>query len=655
MNFYTDCDNKRLPTVSDVFLSKKDTRHTTSMSAVCFQKQHIPDPFSLISFEKFIVNGTIMLLLILFLPVLLHAQNDTNAWIVGNVVFVGNKTFTRSKLLGQIELGPSGLFRKVAYSFSQLLSDIQQLETFYRNRGFLGVEISIKEITRDSSSARVYITLGIDEGNRVTIDTVLYEGNTVLSDSRLHAMIPLKQGMPLDSAKYAQTQTLIQDSLAARGYLFAQVQRSFTLDSTQRYATVIYTIQPGPIVVAGGLEIIGHDKVDSAAVQRELVFDRGDTLTSAKIDQSIRRLYRTGLFDLVRIDPIDTIGVFGEKKTIQIPVLIQIEEADMFSLQAGGGYDSYEKFFISAEAAYANLFGLGHRMSVSGKISSDLIGGELSYAYPWFLTLPLDADFMVYVERQDQESFEGLFDGILFALSGKIGINNSYRVWSQIERIEWINQPSPTEEFPEFSAKNTILFGARIGRDTRMTIFDPGDALFAYIEGEIAGPGIAWSNHFYKIKTDFRFYRSLLGSRYRLSSALFFGYAESYDGDEVVPPSELFGIGVDAVRPIRGYDEEAVSPVDSNGTVRGGQLVVVFTPVAFQFPLYKFLNGAVFVDGGYIWARPRDFNIGDIQWSIGPGVVLNLPIGLMRLSYGIRLDGDWDLDGRIYFGIGLPF
>ena len=51
-----------------------------------------------------------------------------------------------------------------------------------------------------------------------------------------------------------------------------------------------------------------------------------------------------------------------------------------------------------------------------------------------------------------------------------------------------------------------------------------------------------------------------------------------------------------------------------------------------------------------------EFGLKDLRWSVGPGLrLVNLPIGVVRLDYGIRLDGDIDLEGRIHFGIGAAF
>jgi outer membrane protein insertion porin family len=326
-------------------------------------------------------------------------------------------------------------------------------------------------------------------------------------------------------------------------------------------------------------------------------------------------------------------------------------------LQLGGGYGSLEGFYVSGEIGYKNLFGLGHRIGAVGRLSFNVRDIEITYSYPWFLTLPLYADFTSYLAYYDREAFEGFVGGGSAALSWRLGRHNTYRVWTRFDRLGDLDQPPPTEDFPEVPEASSLVFGAGIRRDKRDNPFYPGTAMFAYVEAEIAGPGISWSNQFHKTTGDLRGYVSLLEGRITLASAAYAGYVNGYGrDDEAVPPSELFEPGIDGLRPIRGYDADLLLPKDENGNTRGARLALVFTLLEVGFPIYWWFRGAVFVDGGNVWLQAQDFGgLNDFEWSIGPGLRLALPVGLVRLDYGIRLDGDIDLEGRVHFGVGLPF
>ena len=106
---------------------------------------------------------------------------------------------------------------------------------------------------------------------------------------------------------------------------------------------------------------------------------------------------------------------------------------------------------------------------------------------------------------------------------------------------------------------------------------------------------------------------------------------------------------------MRGYDEEEVSPVNDQEDIIGGKLALTVNAVEFRFPVYRWLGGALFADAGNIWETWGDFSPGDLRWSVGLGIRFAWPFLLLRLDYGVRLDGDWDLDGKLEIAAGLPF
>ncbi len=586
------------------------------------------------------------------------SQAFEEEYTVGEVTFVGNEAVGREVLLDTMSLRPPRLFRKTEYSFVALADDIDALEALYRNRGFLNASVDIAGIDRDTAEERVAITIEIEEGARTFVDSVVFAGNRIVDDSELRPLVKLEPGEPVRFDVFTGARTRIRAELASRGHLFAEVSADLR-DTADQRAVLVYTIFEGPAVLAGEAEIEGLEGVKPVVVERELRFDPGDTLTPRLLGRSITRLYSTGLFTFVRVEPLDTFGVLTGRtgETVTAPVLIEIREGRMLDLQLGGGYGSFEGLYVSGKVGYKNLFGLGHSVDGSGRLAFNLRELRVTYSYPWIFGIPLNADFASFITYYDREAFEGLVGGGTAALSWRWGRHTTYRAWTRFDRLGGLDQPPPTDDFPDVPEANSVVFGLSVNRDTRNNLFFPGTATYAYLEGEIAGPGIPWSNQFYKVGGDIRGYIALWGGRVTLASAAFAGYVNGYgQDDDAVPASELYEPGIDGLRPIRGYDSETLLPRDENGNIRGARVAFVFTLLEVGFPIYWWFRGAVFVDGGSVWLKADDIDgIGDFEWSIGPGIRLVLPIGLARLDYGIRLDGDLDLEGRVHFGVGLPF
>jgi len=71
-----------------------------------------------------------------------------------------------------------------------------------------------------------------------------------------------------------------------------------------------------------------------------------------------------------------------------------------------------------------------------------------------------------------------------------------------------------------------------------------------------------------------------------------------------------------------------------------------------RFTLTRVFGAALFVDGGNVWSRPRDFKWSDFfpgkepiegndyRWGVGGGVRLRTPVGPVRFDLGYRLNDE---------------
>lgn len=526
---------------------------------------------------------------------------------------------------------------------------IDQLKQFYKNRGFFNTEI-FNHIYYDSTNYSVNIVLSINEGIRTILDSVIFIGNIIYSDSLFSNIIDVEKSQILDSTLYSKAQSEIENFLTFRGRLFAKIERFFVFDSSGMTADLIFTIAEGPVVKAGDVHIIELNRVDQITIKRELKFKPDEVLTSPKILSSIRELYSTGLFSVVNIYPVDTFPNSSEADSVTAPILVQLEEDNFFDIQFGGGYNSIDKWFGAIELAYKNLFGLGHRISSSIRLSSVVQQGQIDYSYPWLFDKDFTGLLSSYIERRKEQSFTGLYTGGSVALDFDSDIKNKHRFWISYKHTGWIHAETETQEKP-----NTLLLGSHFSRDIRKSIYDPGNSYYGYIEAELAGPAFSWSNQFYRLKLDIRGYFELWKDNLGLSSAIFAGYIDNYGKSSVIPLAELFRIGIESVRPVRGYTELQVSANNDQGEVTGGKLVTVINLINLRFPVFSFLSGEFFIDGGFTWPEPENFSFDDLKWSSGPGLLISLPASIFRIDYGFKLKWPFEFTGGWYFGIGHAF
>lgn len=576
------------------------------------------------------------------------------SWYVEGIQFSGNEHIEQRELIPLMQLQPPGFFTRSEYSFSKLIDDISVIKRYYHKKGYPGASVMIAGVQRDTALQGVLISLRICEGIPTIVDSILFEGNTTFTDSALSVFIPLQKGVLLDSTAFELSSLIIKDSLANRGYILADVYRSYEFNQGGDSVTVLYEITEGPVMVRGALEIIGAEEVKRTVIEREITIQEGEILTAYEIDRSIRRLYKTGLFNNVLFEPMDTGPVFSEVETTTVPVLVQLEAADLYNLQAGGGYSTENGFYGTAELSYANLFSLGHRIAVSTALTLDISGGTIVYSSPWMFGLPLLTDLTAFIERQETSDFTGLFTGGHLSISTPFDMKNRFQAWVRVENTLWLHDTVSGQDISDGTRGNSVLLGAGYTRDQRNNLINAAIGFSGVVEGEIAVPWISWSDKFYRLKLDIRGYCSFFKSKMVLASALFAGYVKEYGSGKNVPLQELFRVGEGRVRPVRGYEDELVANQRDNRV--GGKIALIINPFEMTFPIYRILEGALFADCGVIWQAPDHIQLSDLRWSAGPGLrLVDLPIGIVRLDYGIRLDRGLDFKGRIHFGIGAAF
>ena len=86
----------------------------------------------------------------------------------------------------------------------------------------------------------------------------------------------------------------------------------------------------------------------------------------------------------------------------------------------------------------------------------------------------------------------------------------------------------------------------------------------------------------------------------------------------------------------RGFDFRAVSPRDINSEPIGGKTLARFT-IEETFPITPKIRFATFFDAGMVNADAYDFNTSQLATDVGVGLRLDLPIGPLRIDYGIPL------------------
>jgi outer membrane protein insertion porin family len=106
---------------------------------------------------------------------------------------------------------------------------------------------------------------------------------------------------------------------------------------------------------------------------------------------------------------------------------------------------------------------------------------------------------------------------------------------------------------------------------------------------------------------------------------------------------------------LRGFAFRDVGPRDSHGEPLGGQSMARAT-AELTFPIIEKARGAIFYDTGFVNADPYDFSTNHVASDFGFGLRLDLPIGPLRIDYGIPIQTDGrSSSGHFNFNVGYQF
>jgi outer membrane translocation and assembly module TamA len=240
------------------------------------------------------------------------------------------------------------------------------------------------------------------------------------------------------------------------------------------------------------------------------------------------------------------------------------------------------------------------------------------------------------------------------------------------ERLDEEEQALIDRRFPQ--VRLSVISGA-ISLDHRDDVVDPTTGTFLSAETSMASRATGGQVGFLKTYVQGYWFKPMPGApRVVLATRASLGLADGFqrevsptdaagrpiDGPpeivEDLPASERFFAGGDTT--IRGFALDTVGvpkTISDRGFPRGGNAVLIVNGEV-RLPVWKDVGAAVFVDGGNVFERVTDFNVGELRGSMGFGVRYKSPIGPIRLDLGFKLDRrESERRSVLHFSIGQAF
>ena len=589
--------------------------------------------------------------------------------VVKRIDFVGNDSMLAKDLRKAMKTKTKNLLSFLNKSGrlvpSQLQEDKDAIRLAYQNEGFADAQVTNVEVVPLTGNS-VELIFTVREGIQYSVNRLRLDGVNVTSADELMGRLKMVDGSLYTPDGLGADLKALQEFYGSQGYIDSLIVPEIS-PAGQGLVNVTYRIDEGAQSYLNLVNVQGNTRTKDKVIRRELAVKPGDVYDTVLVDASRQRLENLNYFSQVQTVPTDTM-IPGRKDLNVI-----VEEKRTGSFNFGAGFSTIDSLVGFAELqqtnfdifGWPNFVGGGQRLRIRGQYGIERADAEISFTEPYFLGYRLSFGAEAFYRNAtflspyyDQSNYGGALQ-LRYPVNDFIAVNaefktegiSIYDVSTSIPQIAGGTFNGATLPNQEGSYFRNALSGG-INFDNRDTLFLTRKGTYVALNMFLAsitgqqdvddyGISLEGSQHF-SLPWDLIFL-----AKGQLATV------DTVDGSGDVPIFDRLFLG--GANNLRGFQFREVGP--NNGGVYYGGNSLGYGTLEMTFPVITRVRGAFFVDAGYVNQNSWDFNGSDYNADYGFGVRLDLPIGPIRIDYGIPFVSDQynGGGGQIQFNIGYQF
>ena len=586
---------------------------------------------------------------------------------IKQITIVGNHKFKEQRLLGRFKLGAPGLFSFFTgndrYSRQKLMADMETLQNFYLNRGFLRFHLMSTVVAITPSKDWIYVTENVHEGYVYRISHYEFAGTLVLRPATLDSLIRLKPGEVFSRERITKGTRRIIGKLGNRGYAFANVRVVPDVNRKNHTISLTFFVEPGQRVYVRRIQFLGNTVTQDVVLRRAMRQYEGAWFSAKRIKESVTLLRRLGFFTNVRVT---TPPVPGHPNEVDVEV--HVKERPTGSVVAGLGYSDLYGFFVNGSVTYQDALGTGKQVSITANTSVAYKNINLTYMNPYYTNSGISRGFNIYdssfnaaaaytAAYSESTVGAGVFYGI------PIGQNRTVNVGLAAERVHLTVNSTSAQVAQDFVARHgstNDIIKATFGwsRNTLNNAIFPTRGTYQQVSGEVSLPGgsLEYYRASYLASVFFPF-----GRQYSLKLSNEWSYGHGYGNTNNLPFFKNFYAG--GASSVRGYQNESLGPRDffpPNNPIGGDKRILASAEFFFPVPGTSIHNRSMrfstFVDAGQVYGPGQRFAFGQIRTSFGVAFDWFSPIAPLSISIARPLNAQpGDQTRAVQFTLGTLF
>jgi outer membrane protein insertion porin family len=576
---------------------------------------------------------------------------------IKNIYFIGNKYFSNSQLMDVITSSEDGwwkFFSTSALSEQRIEYDKQLLKEFYKSKSFYDAQIESAFASVDKNN-KFTLTYSINSGAKYKFgDYDLKVSGLALKEEDVKEIKSIFSKLLKNESYSPQTinkiNKQITEFLENRRYGNFEINIQ-DIKAADDKINLIVQLNEGQKSLVNKINIRGNTITEEKVIRDNLIISEGDQLNSSKVKKSIDNVKSKQLFSKVDYKIEDS-----DKKNFK-DLNLFVKEQPTGSISAGLGYGTNGGLF-EASVNERNFLGQGINLNFTGRLSSDVVRGELSYLDPNYINSNKELAASIFSEVDDYKNsgYQNKRAGTRFATKYEVYEDIFFRpnLGVQFDKLEVTGDASSLLRSRQGDFITTS-FGYNFLYDQRDSKFNPTSGSIIYFDQNIA----TFFSDIPTIQTGVgvTLYKELFSDKFIGSAKGRLANVTAFNDKDVKLSDRIFASSND----LRGFEQRGVGPVDSGDHIGGNNLATLSLKSTFPNPIPENLRATsfLFLDIGNVWGADYSSFVSDsskLRTSTGIALDLMSPIGPLSFTYSIPLSkASTDKEQNFLFNIGSSF
>jgi len=260
----------------------------------------------------------------------------------------------------------------------ELQRDVVRLRQAFLDAGYLHTYVDYAASTLDRQTNMTVIRFSITQGPPVIIQDVgFYADRGYLAESLEEelrtAWIEFRDKTSFDvgdvftNFEMVQIEDQVLSWFKNKGYAFATLRTSFSVDSVYNAADIGFQVDTGPSGYIGNIQVDGASTVSRHVILRALPFKIGDAFSQQDLIDGQRALFSLGLFSIVQVD------VPPQIKDSTVQIQINLERARPRHVSAETGYHQRQGITGEGRWTHRNFMDGARTLVLTTQIQTGLL------------------------------------------------------------------------------------------------------------------------------------------------------------------------------------------------------------------------------------------------------------------------------------------